>query len=199
MRAILEYVVDELEARISLETMELEKLDEYTFTKFNSVDDIINAEKYQSRIAGLPKDGRVAVTFNCCDIPVHDLEKFAKLGGVPMLDEQSIRVLVRSDNVWPTLRGIRKKMVSFIDSPEAAEEFYRTFEDEYTPLEKLDHLLGMMVENNEMVSSGIKRVMTDYTSGYEGYFIGRCFVERLDKFKCHQKDKDSEKIAVKNA
>lgn len=199
MRAILEYVVDELEARIPLETMELEKLDEYTFTKFNSVDDIINAEKYQSRIAGLPKDGRVAVTFNCCDIPVHDLEKFAKLGGDPMLDEQSIRVLVRSDNVWPTLRGIRKKMVSFIDSPEAAEEFYRTFEDEYTPLEKLDHLLGMMAENNEMVSSGIKRVMTDYTSGYEGYFIGRCFVERLDKFKCHQKDKDSEKIAVKNA
>ncbi len=199
MRARLEYVIDDLEVRIPLEAMELEALDHYTYTKFKNVEDIINADKYKDVIGGFPKDGRVIVTFNGCDVPVHELDKFASLGGNPMMGDQSIRVMVRSDNVWPTLRGIRKKMASYINSPEAAEEFYRTFEDEYTSLEKLDHLIGMMAENNEMVSRGINRVMRDYTSGYEGYLIGRCFVERLENFNCHQKADVKEKIAVKNA
>ena len=199
MRARLEYVVDELGARVPLETMELEALDHYTYTKFKTVDDIINSDKYKDKIGGFPKDGRVIVTFNGRDIPIHELDKFGNLGGNPMMGDQSIRVMVRSDEVWPTLRGIRKKMASYINSPEAAEEFYRTFESEYTPLEKLDHLIGMMAENAAMVSNGIKRVMSDYTSGYEGYLIGRCFVERLENFKCHQKGNDNEKIAIKNA
>ena len=199
MRAKLEYVVDDLEVRIPLETMELEALDHYTYTKFKTTEDIINSDKYRDKIGGFPKDCRVIVTFNGCDIPVCDLDKFGNLGGNPMMGDQSIRVMVRSDNVWPTIRGIRKKMASYINSPEAAEEFYRTFEDEYTPLEKLDHLIGMMAENTEMVSNGIKRIMGAYTSGYEGYLIGRCFVERLENFKCHQKDNGNEKIAVKNA
>ena len=199
MRARLEYVVDELGARVPLETMELEALDHYTYTKFKTVDDIINSDKYKDKIGGVPKDGRVIVTFNGRDIPIHELDKFGNLGGNPMMGDQSIRVMVRSDEVWPTLRGIRKKMASYINSPEAAEEFYRTFESEYTPLEKLDHLIGMMAENATMVSNGIKRVMSDYTSGYEGYLIGRCFVERLENFKCHQKGNDNEKIAIKNA
>lgn len=199
MRARLEYVVDELGARVPLETMELEALDHYTYTKFKTVDDIINSDKYKDKIGGFPKDGRVIVTFNGRDIPIHELDKFGNLGGNPMMGDQSIRVMVRSDEVWPTLRGIRKKMASYINSPEAAEEFYRTFENEYTPLEKLDHLIGMMAENATMVSNGIKRVMSDYTSGYEGYLIGRCFVERLENFKCHQKGNDNEKIAIKNA
>lgn len=199
MRARLEYVVDELGVRVPLETMELEALDHYTYTKFKTVDDIINSDKYKDKIGGFTKDGRVIVTFNGRDIPIHELDKFGNLGGNPMMGDQSIRVMVRSDDVWPTLRGIRKKMASYINSPEAAEEFYRTFESEYTPLEKLDHLIGMMAENATMVSNGIKRVMSDYTSGYEGYLIGRCFVERLENFKCHQKGNDNEKIAIKNA
>lgn len=187
MRANLEYVVSDIRVRVPLETMELEDLDQFTYNSFNTESDIVESEKYKSKIGNLPKNGKVVVTYNAADIPVHELDRYAKLGGNPMAGEECVRVLVKSGGIAPTLRGVRNGMARLICSSEVAEEFYCVFGDEYSNKEKLYHLSGMMYENSDMVSSGIKRVMIDYTSGYEGYFIGRAFIERLSNFNSVKK------------
>lgn len=187
MRARLEYVVEGL--RVPLETMEFEELDEFTYKTFGTEEDIINSVLYKEKLGNLPKTGSVIVSYNPGDVPVQELDKYAKLGGNPMAEVECMRVLVQAEGFAPSLRGVRRRMAKFINSPEVAEEFYRFFEDEYTPLERLDHLVGMAACNSELVSHGIKRVMVDYTAGYEGYFIGRAFVERLSNFGSVIQDK----------
>lgn len=186
MKAKLEYVVDSL--RVPLETMDFEELDEFTYKTFGTEEDIINSDLYKERLGNLPKTGRVVVSYNPGDVPVRELDKYAKLGGNPMADVECVRVLVQAEEFAPSLRGVRRRMAKFINSPEVAEEFYRFFGDEYTPLERLDHLVGMAASNSELVSHGIKRVMTEYTSGYEGYFMGRAFIERLSNFGSIKQD-----------
>ena len=189
MRAKLEYIVGNV--RVPLEAMEFESLDEFTYNKFDTVQDIIDADKYKGKIGHLPKDGYVVVTYNSTDIPVHELDKYSKLGGNPMAGEEAMTPLVHSRGIAPSLRGVRKRMAKFINSPEVAEEFYGYFKDEYTQKETLDHLIGMAACNSQYVSNGIRRVMMDYTSGYEGYFMGRAFIERLSSFESVKKSEKS--------
>lgn len=189
MRAKLEYIVNGV--RIPLESMEFEKIDQFTYNAFDTEDDIISSDRYKHLLKGLPKDGKVVVSYSPADILSTNIDNYARLGGNPFSKEECMRVLVHSSGYGTTLHSVRKKMYSYIDSPEVAEKFFEFFETEYTPKERMDHLLGMLTEDSQLVSSGIKRIMLDYTSGSDAYFMGRAFVERLSNFKsCNKISKE---------
>lgn len=181
MKARLEYVSPN--KRVLLEDMELEELDQYTYKTFDTVDDIKKSSKYKTKIGYDSSEGDIRVFFETSDIPLQDLEKYAALGGNPLGKNESLSVLVYSDRMAPSLRGVRNKMASFINSESVAREFYNYFEDEYTPKERLEFFIGMDTKNSELVSNGIRRVMKDFTSGYEGYFLGRTFVDTMKIFE----------------
>lgn len=180
MKVRLEYV--SFNKRVLLEDMELEELDQYTYKTFETVEEIKKTSKYKTKIGQDSSDGDVKIFFDTSEIPLRDLDKYANLGGNPLGSEECISVLTHSDKVSPCLRGVRTKMASFINSVEVAREFNEYFKNEYTSKEQLDFVLGMEIENTSMATSGIRRIMGEYTSGYEGYFLGRVFVDTMRTF-----------------
>lgn len=191
MRVSLEYVVGG--ERVLLESMELKQLDEYTYKTFDTVDDIKNNVKYKNKIAAYTDDGEVKIFFNTMDVPLKEMDKYVTLGGNPLEYEGCLSPLVRSDKMTPTLGNIREKMGSFITSEEVAREFYQTFEKDFSPRDQFEFLIGLNTENAEFASRGIKNVMLDYTDGYEGYFMGRVFVESLKEFSSIKKEATTKK------
>lgn len=181
MRARLEYITGA--EKILLEEMELCELDQYTYKNFNTVEDIKNSSKYQKLLVKASDDGSFRVFFNTNEIPLRELERYVLLGGNPMNEEESVDVIVGQEKVRPSIYGVREKMASFINSELVAREFYQNFEEEYTAKEKLDFLIGMDSVDSSLATRGIRRIMSDYTSGYEGYFMGRMFIERLKSFE----------------
>lgn len=181
MRARLEYIAGS--ERVLLEEMELCELDQYTCKNFNKLEDIKSNSKYKKLLAGVSENGSFRIFFNTDEIPLRDLERYVLLGGNPMQGEESLAVVVGQEKIQPNIYGIREKMASFISNEQVAREFYQTFETEYSAKEKLDFLIGMDAENSSLAARGIRRIMSDYTSGYEGYFMGRMFIERLKSFE----------------
>ncbi len=194
MRAKLEYVLGCV--RVPLEVMELEELDQFTYNNFESEEDIVTSPMYKDKIRCVSKEGKVMVTFKPEDMPIHVIDRYAALGGNPMArGVEGFRVLTNGGGVVPTKRGMFNATCRLFDKPEVAEEFYRYFESEYSPKDRLDHLIGMMSENNQLVSNGVFHTMGKYFDGYDGYFVGRAFYETVANFESVAgKDNAKEKV-----
>ncbi len=186
MNARLEYVAGG--DRVLLENMILKDLDDYTYRNFESVEEIINSDKYQEKISSCPPGGDVRVFFDCKDIPMRKVEEYTTLGRDAFDEEGSISVVVRNSETFPTIVGVRNKMKGFINSEEAANEFYQRFRDELTPKERFEFLIGMEIEDARLASRGILRMMSEYTSDFEGYFMGRVFIDTLSNFQSVKKN-----------
>ena len=189
MEARLIYVVDGVVTE--LEKDEFENLDELTYRGFNSVYDIINSKRYSKKIGHLPKNGEVKIAFNGFDVPMESLDYFTEFGYNPFDGAQTISVLVSDRGIVPSKRSLRENIVRTLSSVDVVEEFHENFKHRYTPREEFLYVVGMILENDQDVFEGIKRIVNEATDGYDGYFIGRVFLEGLSQYdSVKNKDKN---------
>lgn len=182
MIARLVYIVNGVE--IELEKMDIEALDQLTYSAFGNEEDIINSPRYEKKLQGLPTDGEVKVAFYGMDVPVKAIDYFAEFGFDPFKQgSQYMSVLVNDRKIGPTTRGLRENIVRTLCDVEVVEEFYEMFKERYTPKERFYHTIGMIGENNSLVFEGIKRIINDATAHYDGYFVGRMFIDGLSRFE----------------
>lgn len=180
MVARLVYVVDGRE--IELEKMSLDALDEFTYSAFGSLEEILDSPRYQDRLEKLSKTGEVKIAYEGFDIPLKSTEYLGEFGFNPFTGTQYMSVLVGDRKIGPTVRSLKETIFKSLSSVEAVEEFYQTFKDKYTPYERLMYHAGMLYENNRLVAEGIKRIVDDATCHSDGYFTGRVFLDELGKF-----------------
>lgn len=182
MKARLVYIVNGVE--VVLESMEFEALDQLTYAAFGSEDDIINSPRYEQKLQGLPKDGEVKIAFDGMDVPVKAIDYFAEFGFDPFKKgSQYMSVLVNDRKIGPTTHSLRENIVRTLCDIEVVEEFYKMFQERYTPRERFYHTIGMCSENDKLVFEGIKRIIDDATGHHDGYFVGRMFIDGLAKFE----------------
>lgn len=179
--ANLEYVIDG--QRIVVDSGELETLDTRIFRKYSSFDDVFEHPKNRDELGTYSRDGYFVVSFGLDNVPVEVLDKYVKLGGNPLAGNQCFSAIFGRSEVIPSIRGIKRRLIRLFTSEEVAKEFYELFEDEYTAKEKFDYVLGMTCEDNDLIASGVRRIINDYTSGPYGYFTGRALLERMNHFE----------------
>lgn len=176
---------------IELERGEFEALDEFTYSGFESEEDIINSPKYREKLAHLPKDGEVKVAFSGYDIPIKALDYFTEFGNNPFDGEQTMSVLVSGRGIGPSKRSLRENIVRTLSSEEVVREFHDNFKHRYTKREEFLYCVGMINENDQDVFEGIRRILNEATDGYDGYFVGRVFLDGLSKYESvKNKDKN---------
>ena len=191
MKARLVYFVDGM--AVELESMDFEALDELTYAAFGSEEDIIESPRYYDKLKGLPKNGQVKVAFSGFDIPVRAVDYYAELGNNPFDGEQTMSVLVGNRRIGPSKRSIRENIARTLCDEAVVREFHDTFKHRYTPREEFLFCIGMLLENDKDVFEGVKRILDEATAGYEGYFVGRAFLDGLGRFES-VKNKDEKGV-----
>ena len=182
MNARLVYIVNGVE--IELEKMDIEALDQLTYSAFGNEEDIINSPRYESKLGHLPKDGEVKIAFQGMDVPVKAIDYFAEFGFDPFKQgSQYMSVLVNDRKIGPTTRSLRENIVRTLCDVDVVEEFYEMFQERFTLKERFYHTIGMFSENDKLVFEGIKRIIDDATGHHEGYFVGRMFIDGLSRFE----------------
>lgn len=181
MKARLVYLLYGQE--FELESMDLEALDQLTYSTFSSESEIIASPRYEEKLKNLPKSGEVKVAFSGFDVPLQVIDSCAQFGFDPFKKgSQYMSVLVGDRKIGPTVHSIRENIVRTLCDAEVVEEFYVHFKEMYTPKERFFHHAGMLNENNALVFEGIKRIINDATMQKNGYFAGRMFVDALSGF-----------------
>lgn len=168
---------------VELEKMEFEKLDEFTYSNFETEEDIINCPDYMEKIGDLPKDGNVTVMYHGFDMPISIGEYFAAFGNDIFSGEQSMSVLVKQRNIGTTKKSIRESIIGIFTDMSVVEEFHELFKDFYSSRDNLLYLASIVNENMDDALEGVKTIVDDAMDGSDGYFAGRIFIDGLSNFE----------------
>lgn len=168
---------------VELEKMEFEKLDEFTYSNFETEEDIINCPDYMEKIGDLPRDGNVTVMYHGFDMPINIGEYFAAFGNDIFSGEQSMSVLVKQRNTGTTKKSIRESILGTFTDMSVVCEFYELFKDLYSSKDRLFYLASLVNENMDDALEGVKTIVDDAMDGSDGYFAGRIFIDGLSEFE----------------
>ena len=181
MEARLVYKINDKE--IILECMDLEELDRFTYSSFNSENDIMDCPKYQEKLSKFTRTGELKISYDSFDLPICAMEYLSDFEYDPFkYISHDLTVLVKNKSVIPTKQYVRDNIISAICEFDVVENFYDIFQHKLSLKEKLFYHIGIFYELPEYAFLGIKRVIVDATQNVNGYLTGRIILDELENF-----------------
>lgn len=190
MKANLVYEVDG--ERVILERGSLQFLDQYTFRSFNNDDEIRMCPRYRDLLESLPLGGKFFLAVPFEELSLKAIQYLVVFDRKVFADEQQFDILYGSDENSSKVFSSKKYIYSQIGKRKVFDEFYEKTKDFYTEQEKFLHDIGMIYENTDNATLGVRRVLHQAIDGNDAYDICRIFIDGLSKFNS-LKEQDNKK------